>query len=65
MRAVVLESDAPSDLRKQRVVLTQADIEPGTEAPAVLAYEDRSAGDKVAVMPLDTEPLGIAIPAVA
>ena len=64
-RAVVLELDRAVDLREQRVVLAEADVQAGTEPAAALAHEDRSAGDDVAVEPLDAEALRIAVAPVA
>jgi hypothetical protein len=62
--AVILERHASSDFRKQRVVLPQAHVEPGPEAPTALPYENRSTGYDVAIEPLDAEPLRIAVAAV-
>ena len=53
------------DLREQRVVLAEADVEAGPEPAAALTHEDRSAGDDVAVEPLDAEALRIAVAPVA
>src|SRR5262249_46447445 len=64
-RAVVLELDDPGDLGEQRIVLAEADVLAGVEATAALADEDRAAGDEVAVVALDAEPLGVAVAPVA
>jgi hypothetical protein len=55
--AVVLELHGAVDLGKQRVVLAEADVEAGPEAAAALPYQDRPAGDDVAVEALDAEAL--------
>jgi hypothetical protein len=62
--AVILERYASADFRKQRVVLPEAHVEPGPEAPTALSYENGSAGHNVAVEPLHAEPLRIAVAAV-
>ena len=59
--AVIRELDRAVDLRKQRVVLAEADVQTGTEPPAALADEDRSAGDEVAVVALDAQALRVAV----
>ena len=65
MLAVVFESDLAADLGEQRVVLAEPDVQTRFEAPALLAHQDGTAGDDVTVMPLDAQPLGIAVAAVA
>ena len=65
MLAVVLEADLAVDLRKQRVILAEPDVEPGLETPSLLPHEDRPASDEIAVVALDAETLRIAVPAVA
>ena len=42
----------PVDLREDRVVLAEADVQAGPEAAAALPHEDRAAGDDVAVVRL-------------
>ena len=49
------------DLREQRVVLAEPDVEAGTEPAPALAHEDRAAGDDVAVEPLHAEALRVAV----
>ena len=63
--AVVLEPYLAIDLGVQGVVFAQANVEAGFESPALLAYEDRPAGDDVSVVAFDTKPLRIAVTAVA
>ena len=65
MRAVIFEPHAARDLREQRVVVPEPDVQARTEPPASLADEDRSARDHVAVVPLDAQALGVAVAAVA
>ncbi len=64
-RAVVLELHLAADLGEQRVVLAETDVEPRPEPAPALAHQDRSAGDDVAVVLLDAEPLRVAVAAVA
>ena len=64
-RAVIFELHASVDLRKQRVVLAEADVQARPETAAALPHEDRPAGHDVAVEPLDAEPLRIAVAAIA
>src|SRR5215207_9102573 len=63
--AVVLEPDLAIDLREQRVVLAEADVQARIEAPTLLAHQNGTTGDEVAIVPLDAQPLGIAVAAVA
>jgi len=63
--AVVLEPDPAGDLGKNRVVLATACIDAGLESATALTHDDRAAGNQIAVVSLDTEPLGIRIAAVA
>src|SRR4029079_5874874 len=63
--AVVFEADLAVHLRKERVVLAEPDVEPGLEASALLAHENRSASDDVAVVTLHAEALRIAVAPVA
>ena len=65
VRAVILELDRAVDLREQRVVLAEADVEAGLEPAAALADQNRSAGHQVAVVALDAQPLRVAVAAVA
>ena len=48
------------DLREDRVVLAEADVQAGLEPAAALAHDDRAAGDDVAVVRFDAEPLRVA-----
>src|SRR5688572_3972038 len=61
---VILELHLAGDLREQRVILTQADVEAGLVLASALADENRAAGHEVAVEPLDAEPLRVAVAAV-
>src|SRR5688500_15212940 len=63
--AVVLQAAGAGDLGVQGVVLAEADIQARVEAAALLAHENRAAGDDVAVVALDAQPLRIAVAAVA
>jgi hypothetical protein len=56
-RAVILELDHALDLREQRVVLAEADVQARAELAAALADENRAAGDEVAVELLAAKPL--------
>jgi hypothetical protein len=62
---VVLEADLAVDLREERVVFRQPDVEAGIEAAALLSHENRSATHEVAVVTLDAETLRVAVAAVA
>ena len=64
-RAVIFEPHPAGDLREERVVLAEADVEPGLEPAAALPDENRSAGHDVAVVALDAEALRVAVAAVA
>jgi hypothetical protein len=59
--AVIGELHHAGDLRKQRVVLAQAHVQPRLEPAPALPHEDRSAGDDVAVVALDPEPLRVGV----
>jgi hypothetical protein len=61
---VVFEPHAPADFRKERVVFAKADVETRPEAASALTHQDRAAGHDVAIVPLDAEPLRIAVAAV-
>ncbi len=65
MLAVVFEADLAVDLREQRVVLAEADVQARLEAAPLLANQDRAAGDQVTVVTLDAEALRVAVAAVA
>ena len=65
MLAVVLEADLAVNLGEQRVIFAQPDVQAGFKAATLLPDEDRPAGDEVAVMALDAEPLGVAVAPVA
>src|SRR5258706_13229718 len=62
--AVVLELHASGDLGEDRVVLAEARIQSRVEAAPALPDDDRAAGDDVAVVRLDAEPLRVRIAAV-
>jgi hypothetical protein len=64
-RAVIFELHPAGNLREERVVLAQSDIEAGLKLAAALPDENRTAGDEVAVVALDAETLRIAVPTVA
>ena len=55
--AVIFESNPSGNLREERVVLAQPNIEPGAEAAPALANQNRSAGHQVAVVTFDAKPL--------
>src|ERR1041384_7544286 len=58
-RAMILEFHASGDLGKNRVVLAETGVEPGTEPAAALAHDDRAARDEVAVVRFSAQPLGV------
>jgi hypothetical protein len=60
-RAVILELDRPVDLREERIVFAETDVEPRAEPPPALPHEDRSTGDDVAVVAFDAEALRVAV----
>src|SRR5687768_17379722 len=64
-RAMIFELHAPVDFRKQRVVLAEAHVQARPELPAALPHQNRAAGDDVAVVALDAQPLRIAVTPVA
>jgi len=59
-----LETDVTVNPREQSVILASANVEPGLEGCTPLANQDRSGRDELAVVTLDSETLGLAIPAV-
>src|SRR5688572_6835151 len=59
--AVIAELHRAVDLREERVVLAEPDVEAGAEPAPALTHQDRPAGDDVAVEPLDAEALRIAV----
>src|SRR5688572_4783567 len=61
---VILELHLAGDLREQRVILAQADVEAGLVLASALADENRAPGHEVAVEALDAEPLRVAVAAV-
>jgi hypothetical protein len=63
-RPVIFELHASGDFGEERIVLAEADVQPGSEPATALADENRAAGDDVAVVPLDAEPLRIAVASV-
>jgi len=62
---VVFKSYTPGDLREERVVFAEPDVQARRESAATLPYENRSTRHDVAVMPLDAKALRIAVAAVA
>jgi hypothetical protein len=62
---VIFELHLAGDLRKQRVVLAEADVQPGLVLAAALPDENRSARPEVALQPLHAQPLRVAVAAVA
>jgi hypothetical protein len=44
------------------MVVVASRIETGRRPPAALAHDDRAAGDEVAVVRLDAQPLGVDAP---
>src|SRR5690606_7763079 len=64
-RAVILELHPAVDLRKQRVVLAEADIETRLELATALTDENRPTGHDVAIVPLDAQPLRVRVAPVA
>src|SRR3954463_3343304 len=62
--AVVLESYPAGGGGEDRVVLAEPCVEAGPEAAPALPHDDGAAGDDVAVVRLDAEPLRIGIAAV-
>jgi hypothetical protein len=56
-RSVIFELHGARNLRKQRVVLADADVEAGAELAPALPHQDRPAGDDVAVEALHAQPL--------
>src|SRR3954467_5695827 len=63
-RAVVFELHASVGLREDGVVLAQPGVEAGLKTAAALPHDDRAAGDDVAVVRLDAEPLRVGVAAV-
>jgi hypothetical protein len=62
--AVIFEPDLAVNLREQRVVLAEPDVQTRVEPASLLTDENRSAGDDVAVVALDAEALRVAVAAV-
>src|SRR3954453_8155078 len=63
-RAVVLELHLARGLREDRVVLAEPCVQAGLNPPPALAHDDGAAGDDVAVVRLDAEPLRVGVAAV-
>ncbi len=59
MRAMVFKSDPPGGLRENCVVFPETGIESRPEATAALTDDNCAAGDHVAVVGLDAQPLRI------
>ena len=64
-RAVVFKPHTAADLREERVVFAQPDVQSGREPSSALPHQNRSAGHDVAVVTLDAQPLRVAVAAVA
>ncbi len=62
---MVLEANLAIDLRVKRVVFPKSDVEAWLEATALLAHQNRTARDEIAVVALDAQPLRVAVAAVA
>ena len=56
-----LEPDRAGDLRKERIVLSAADVAAGMNSCAALAHDDRSGGDELAGEALHAESLTVAV----
>src|SRR6187431_3232010 len=65
VRAVVGELHAAGDLGEQGVILPAADVQARAEPATALTHENRAARHDVAVETLDSQPLRIAVAAVA
>jgi hypothetical protein len=63
-RAMIFELHAAVDLREERVVLPETDVQTGTEPAAALTDEDRSSRHDVAVVALHAQALRVAVPTV-
>src|SRR5215471_12303694 len=63
--AFILELHDTGNLCEQRIVFADADIQTGLELRPSLANEDRTTRHELARKPLDSEPLGVTIAAVA
>jgi hypothetical protein len=59
VRAVILEPNTSRNLGEDGVVFPSSGVQARTEAAAALPDDDRAAGDDVAIVRLDAEPLGI------
>src|SRR5687768_18029932 len=60
---VIFELHLAGNLREQRVVLAEADVEAGQVLAPALTHENRAAGHEVAVEALDAKPLRVAVAA--
>src|SRR3954471_7547459 len=63
-RAVVLELHLAGGLREDCVVLAEPHVQAGLKTPSALPHDDGAAGDDVAVVRLDAEPLRVGVAAV-
>ena len=63
-RPVILEPDAPGNLRKDGVVFAATHVQTRAESSSALTDDDRPAADEVAVVRFDTKALRILIAAV-
>jgi hypothetical protein len=62
---MVFKSYTASNLREERVVFAEADVQARRKAAAALPHENRSSRHDIAVVPLDAEALRIAVAPVA
>ena len=60
-RALILELNNAGNLREERVVFADADIEAGFELRSALAHENRAAGYELSGKALHSEPLGMTV----
>ena len=63
--AFVFELHDAGDLRKERIVLADADVDAGLELGAALANKNRSAADELAAEAFHAQPLRVTVPAVS
>ena len=56
-----LEPDRAGDLRKERIVLSAADVAAGVNSCAALAHEDRAGSDELAGEALDAQSLTVTV----
>src|SRR5439155_15037285 len=61
----ILELHEAVDQGEQRIVPPQPDVVARLEACAALPDQDRAAGDELSAVPLHSQALGVAVPAVS